>query len=69
MIATIATMSKKKPKGGKHKPRRMVGLPRRIAEPLEEVADARETNVTELVKLACIEFLERLNRWPPKPTA
>lgn len=48
-------------------PRRMVGIPEPIAAALERIGDRRMTNVTEMVKLACIEYLTRENEWPPKP--
>jgi hypothetical protein len=62
-------MSKPKPRpSGKHKlPRRMVGIPEPIAAALERIGDRRMTNVTEMVKLACIEYLTREGEWPPKP--
>ena len=67
MSATVASMSKKKPTGGKHKPRRMVGLPERLAAVLEKLADERATTVTEVVKAACVDHLTRIGRWPPAP--
>ena len=65
--ATLDSMSKPKPRpGGKHKsPRRMVGIPEPIAAALERIGDRRMTNVTEMVKLACVEFLTRAGEWPP----
>jgi hypothetical protein len=70
MSATLVGMSKQKPKparaSGKHKlPRRMVGLPEPIAAALEQIGERRMTNVTEMVKLACIEYLTREGAWPP----
>lgn len=59
-------MSKSKPTAGdRHKPRKMVGVPTRIATVLEELGAERETNLTEMVKVACIHYLESLGKWPP----
>lgn len=66
MPATLNLMSnKKKPHGDRHKPRRMVGIPERVAAALEEVAKEREASLAEIVKYACLFFLEDLKRWPP----
>lgn len=66
MNATMASMSKqKKPSGGKHKPRRMVGLPEKVAAPLEALASETATTLTEYVKLVCVEHLKAKGRWNP----
>lgn len=67
--ATMMTMSKqKKPTGGKHKPRRMVGLPARIAALMNELAEENAMKLTEYVKSVCVEHLKAKGRWatPPK---
>ena len=66
MSATVASMSKKKPTSGQHKPRRMVGLPEKLAAVLERVGEQRMQTVTEVVKSICVEYLTRLELWPPK---
>ena len=59
-------MSKsKRPTGGKHKPRRMVGIPARIAIALEQLAERRATNLTEYVKSLCVTHLTEQGMWPP----
>lgn len=65
----MVSMSKqKKPTGGKHKPRRMVGIPEQLAVALERVGESSLSNVTDVVKAACIEYLEKRGMWPiPKP--
>lgn len=63
--ATIHPMSSKKPGRDRHKPRRMVGVPERVCAALEQVGREREASLAEMVKNACIHFLESLNRWPP----
>lgn len=66
MAATLTVMGKKKATtGDRHKPRRLVGLTPRIAAALEELAESRDTNLTEVVKTACIAYLESLGKWPP----
>lgn len=64
--ATMSVMSKKKPASDRHKPRRMVGVPERVCAALEQMGKDREASLAEMVKVACIEYLERNNRWPPK---
>lgn len=62
-------MSKsKQPPKDQHKPRRMVGVPERIAAVLDEMGKEREASLTEMVKYACLHFLEVNNRWPPPTT-
>lgn len=65
MATTLAGMSKKKPAADRHKPRRMVGVPERVCAALETMGDDREASLAEMVKIACIEYLEKNNRWPP----
>lgn len=67
MTTTLVGMSKQKPTGGKHKPRRMVGIPEKLAVVLEKLGESRMQNLTELVKTVCVEYLTRLDLWPPKP--
>lgn len=67
-VANMALMAKKnRPTGNsQQKPRRLVGLPPRIVEALEKLAKSRETTITEMVKAACLDYLTRLDLWPPK---
>ena len=65
MSPTMLSMSKKKPSADRHKPRRMVGVPERICVALEEIGREREASLAEMVKNACLHFLESQNRWPP----
>lgn len=46
---------------------RMVRIPEEFAVALEQLAEERFNNLTEQVKVACREYLERMNRLP-KPT-
>lgn len=77
MIATLASMGKKQSKQEKpekprqaesdrHKPRRLVGISERICAALEAMGKERESNVTEMVKVGLIYFLEKHDRWPPR---
>lgn len=65
MDATVVDMATNKSTGDRHKPRRMVGVPERIAAELERMAAEREASLAEMVKNACLFFLEHNNRWPP----
>jgi hypothetical protein len=67
MNATIDRMAKKSTGPDRHKPRRMVSIPERVAAVLAEVGRGREASLSETVKVACIAYLESLNRWPPPP--
>jgi hypothetical protein len=66
--ATLPSMGKRKqqPDKSPQKPRKLVGIPPRIAAAMEEVAESRETTLTEMVKVACIDFLVKHDRWPPR---
>jgi hypothetical protein len=67
VVATLNRMGKKKqPPGDRHKPRRLVGVSERICLALEELGAIREAKLTEMVRIACIEYLEKHNSWPPK---
>jgi hypothetical protein len=61
----MTVMSSKKPRADRHKPRRMVGVPERICVVLEEIGKEREASLAEMVKNACLHFLESQSRWPP----
>lgn len=65
MTATVSRMAAKTPKSDRHKPRRMVGVPERVCAALEAMGKEREATLAEMVKNACIHFLEANNRWPP----
>lgn len=67
MAATLARRIKKKSlRADRHKPRRLVGIFERIALALEQIGANREATLTEMVRVACIEYLERRKAWPPK---
>lgn len=69
MLATLPRMGKKKrkPESDRHKPRRLVGIPESICLILEELGKAREANLTEMVRVGLIDYLERKGKWPPPP--
>lgn len=60
-------MSKPKPSKDRHKPRRMVGVSERICVALDRIGLDQEANLTEMVKRACVFYLEHLGQWPPPP--
>lgn len=62
----MSLMGKKKVSTDRHKPRKLVGISARICHVLEELGKDREATLTEMVKVACIEYLSRLGVWPPK---
>lgn len=66
MVSTLARMGKKKPTADRHKPRRMVGIPERICRAFEGLTEERQATLSELVKVACLKWLEEQGRWPPK---
>lgn len=62
----MVSMSKpKKPTGGKHKPRRMVGLPEYVAALMDELAAENAMKLTEYVKSVCVEHLKAKGKWKP----
>lgn len=71
MLATMPLMATKPKQADKHKPSRMVRIPEAMACALEQIADEQFNSLTEQVKIACREYLERHNRMPspgkPKP--
>ncbi len=66
MVATLDRMAEKKT--DKHKPSRMVRIPEPMAVELEKMADEQFNNLTEQVKIAVREYLEKHARLP-KPSA
>ena len=64
MTATLQGRGKKKTTGDRHKPRRLIGIPTRVCAALEEFGKVKEASLSEMVKVACIFFLEHHNRWP-----
>ena len=69
MLNTVCMAPKRKTKGDSEqyrKPARMARIPERMAAILEEVASEKETNLSDEVKQAVREYLERLGRWPIK---
>jgi hypothetical protein len=61
-------MAKNKRPGGRgdrHKPRRMIGLPERLAVQLDKLAERNASRMTQEVIRAVREYLERNNLWPP----
>lgn len=71
-MVTMAVMSKKKSNPGASKPNRkpyrMVRIPERYAAALERHAVDRESDLTEQVRIAVREYMDRLNLIPPNPT-
>ena len=65
MPATTVDMATKNTSGDRHKPRRMVGVPERICAALERMGERKEASLAEMVKNACLFFLEHHNEWPP----
>ena len=68
MVATIHGMATKKKQADKHKPSRMVRIPEAMACALEQIAEEQFNSLTEQVKIAVREYLERQSRMP-KPKA
>lgn len=67
-MSTLAVMGKpKQTEPDRHKPRRLVGIAERICVALEQMGKDREATLTEMVKVGLIFFLEKHDRWPPKP--
>ncbi len=62
----VSHMGKNKDRSAdRHKPRRMVGIPHRVAIALEAIGKNREATLSEMVKVACIAYLESQGVWPP----
>lgn len=66
-----ATMARKSAKAGgdsprkdPHKPRRMVGIRKALADQLELLAEREATDITELANRAVKELLEKHKLWP-----
>jgi hypothetical protein len=66
VVCTIGFMKDNQKQSDRHKPSRMVRLPRVLTDPLQDVADENVTDLTTEVKRAVREYLERMGRWPPK---
>jgi hypothetical protein len=66
MVATVGRMADKK-KQDRHKPSRMVRIPEVFAAALEGIAAEEFNKLTDQVKIAIREYLERKGRLP-KPT-
>ena len=64
--AIMSRMGKKKQAGDRHKPSRMTRVPERMATALEKLAAKKETNLSDEVKQAVHEYLEKQDLWPPK---
>jgi hypothetical protein len=64
-------MAAKKPTKGddRHKPSRMVRLAEPLAVALEAIADEQFNSLTEQVKIAVREYLEKLGRMPKPGSA
>ncbi len=70
MSTTIEHMpAPRKNKPETHKPRRMVGIPEAFAVAMEAMADAEFSTLTDQVRMACKEYLEKRDKLPkpPKP--
>jgi len=65
--ATLDAMASTNPKNDRHKPRRMVGIPEPLAAALEQLANEQFNSLTDQVKTACREYLDRQGRLP-KPS-
>ena len=63
MLATIHGMATKK-QADRHKPSRMVRIPEVIARALEQIGEEQFNSLTEQVKVACREYLEKHGRLP-----
>lgn len=61
------SMPPKKKAGDRHKPRRMVGIPEVMAVALEELAAEEFNKLSDQVKAAVREYLERRGRLPKPP--
>lgn len=62
-------MADKKKAADRHKPSRMLRLPEPLGKALEELAREDFNSVTEQVKVAVREYLERRDRLPKPPPA
>ncbi len=68
MTATMLGMAHKK-QADRHKPSRMVRIPEAMARELERMADEQFNTLTEQVKVALREYLERNGRLPKPKSA
>lgn len=60
----MLSVAKDKKTTDRHKPRRIVGIPDAIAAELEKLAEEQFNTLSEQVKIACREYLSRLDRLP-----
>lgn len=63
-VYMAAAVSPHTPPPDRHKPSRMVRLPKAMADLVDGVARNKMTDLTTEVKQAIREYLERLGRWP-----
>lgn len=59
-------MAKKKTELDRHKPRELVGIPKALAEALRRWGEPDCLKLTDVVKMACVEFAKSRGIWPPK---
>lgn len=59
-------MAKKKTESDRHKPRELVGIPKTVAVALRAWGETDCLTLTDVVKMACIEFAKSKGIWPPK---
>jgi hypothetical protein len=64
---TLERMASKQTPPDRHKPSRMVRIPEAMAVALERIADEQFNSLTEQVKAAVREYLEKRDRLPKPP--
>lgn len=60
----MLSVAKEKKNTDRHKPRRIVGIPDQLAKALESLAEEQFNTLTEQVKIAVREHLEKHGRLP-----
>lgn len=63
----LMAKSKKPPEDNdRHKPRDLVGIPKQLGAVLRAYGESECMNLTDVVRMACVEFAKSRGIWPPK---
>lgn len=64
----IMAKSKGKPPedNDRHKPRDLVGIPKALGKVLRDYGESEFMTLTDVVRLACVEFAKSRGLWPLK---
>lgn len=56
---------KAKKTNNRHLPRTVIAIPKVVSDQIAPIAGEKLTSLSQIVKEACIEYLERRGKWKP----